>query len=141
MPGKEPLKKAYSQTATESVEPMINQRLNAQAKLSGYLPIGNQQPPMQPMFNLNPSMPDAPGMMNLLKQSGFTGQRMQDIPLQEDPQTLAQLKARIDALMRSSIPDLYGQALAKSKEGMPLTPEEQAEMNRQAQMMKRMRGY
>ena len=90
---------------TDPVEQQINERMGVRAKLGalgGQLPLVGQMSQPQGQFNLNPSMSDPNGMQTALSQSGFTGQRMNDIQLPEDPQTIAQLKARIDALMRGS---------------------------------------
>lgn len=83
-------------------EAQINERMGVRAKLAA---MGGQMPQPAPLpqapqqFQMNPQLPDPNGMIAALKSSGYTGQRMDDIALPEDPQSVAQLKARIDALM------------------------------------------
>ena len=95
------IKKSVS--TNDPVEQQINERMGVRAKLGalgGQLPLVGQMMQPQGQFNLNPSMSDPNGMQTALSQSGFTGQRMNDIQLPEDPQTVAQLKARIDRIAR-----------------------------------------
>ena len=85
-------------------EGLINQRLGINQAMSGGQPPMLQTPPPRPPappggLQMNPGIPDPAGMLRALQQSGYTGQRTEDIQLPDDT-GLDSITARIDALLK-----------------------------------------